>query len=557
MNTCTQYGGALAGAIVLAFAGTAFAQGEDANIRSEVAALRAEVAQLRAAQGEQWLTDQRAEEIRGLVQDVLADADTRASLLQSGMTAGWNGGPFIASADGNFKLQFGATIQVRFVYNNQDQSSDDDRWGFENRRTRLRFKGNFLDPTWMYFMQGDFGLSGTFGLLDAYIDKDLGNGWTFRAGKFMLPFSREPLVSHAKPLAVERSIITNYFSPGRSQGVEFLYSADRWRFMGAISDGGLGSLGGATASALTYDTEYALTARVEWLVEGTWAQFGDWTSFNGEEFAFLLGGGVHWQESEYGESAMGAETEVFRWTADASLEFGGANLAATIYGNHTEMNVPAATGVDQYGFMVQGGVFLNDDLEVFGRYEWADEDSSVDDLSVITVGFNRYFSGHNIKWSTDLNYGLNEVSTRRTARHSQPTSAGVLTRLIRTVRVLLARNEQRPALRGRSFHARCAATRSRPSGGRFPLPTIIARSSRVDRSSWSTAHSTKRSSARCARPAPTLSRVPTSRPCPSQRASGFPAASASASRWIGGSSRAMPTVPRRPMRPSMSAPTRC
>lgn len=386
-------------------------EARDAANTKMIASMRSEIASLRAQTGEGWLDEQRAEEVRALVQDTLADADTRASLLQSGMSAGWDNGFFIASPDGNFRLQFGATIQTRFVYNNQDEAVDEDRWGFENRRTRLRFKGHIVDPTWRYFIQGDFGLSGTFSLLDAWIDKDLGNGWTFRAGKFMTPFSREPLVSHAKPLAVERTLITQYFSPGRSQGIELLYSAEQWKFMAAYTDGGLGSLGGATASAVTYDTEYAFTARVEWLAAGDWKQFGDWTSFNGEEFAFLLAGGIHWQSDEYGETAMGPEVETFRWTVDASMEFGGANLAGTIYGSHTDINTDVVDDVDQYGIMVQGGFFLNDDWELFGRYEWADEDTEgVDDLSVATIGFNRYFSGHNVKWSTDLNYGFNEVS---------------------------------------------------------------------------------------------------------------------------------------------------
>ena len=432
--------GLVVGAVVVTLTGSAVANDADntdvmkrlAELEARdtanavmITSLRSEIAALKTQTGEDWLNEQRSEEVRALVADVLADADTRASLLQNGMNAGWDNGFFIASTDGNFRLQLGATVKVRFVYNNQDGSpdglndegepdgtGDDDRWGFENRRTRLRFKGHIVDPSWMYFIQGDFGLSGTFSLLDAWIDKDLGNGWTFRAGKFMTPFTREPLVGHHKPLAVERSIMTHYFSPGRSQGIEFLYSADQWKFMAACTDGGLGSLAGATASAMTYDTEYAFTARVEWLAAGTWSQFADWTSFNGEEFGFLLGGAIHWQADEYGETLMGPEVETFRWTVDASMEFGGANLAAVIHGNHTDVNSEVVGDVDQYGIMVQGGFFLNNDWELFGRYEWADEDATgVDDLSVATIGFNRYIYGHNIKWTTDLSYGFNEVTS--------------------------------------------------------------------------------------------------------------------------------------------------
>ena len=60
-----------------------------------------ELAQLKQAEGRDWLTEQRASEIRGIVQDVLADADTRTSFQDSGAMAGWNKGFFLASPDGN------------------------------------------------------------------------------------------------------------------------------------------------------------------------------------------------------------------------------------------------------------------------------------------------------------------------------------------------------------------------------------------------------------------------------------------------------------------------
>ena len=55
------------------------------------AELESRLAALEAEKGAQWLTEQRAEQIRGLVQEVLADADTRASMLQ-GIAAGYDDG---------------------------------------------------------------------------------------------------------------------------------------------------------------------------------------------------------------------------------------------------------------------------------------------------------------------------------------------------------------------------------------------------------------------------------------------------------------------------------
>jgi hypothetical protein len=41
------------------------------------------------------------------------------------------------------------------------------------------------------------------------------------------------------------------------------------------------------------------------------------------------------------------------------------------------------------------------------RYEWSDLDTTgLDDVGIVTVGVNRYFAGHTIKWTTDVGYGF-------------------------------------------------------------------------------------------------------------------------------------------------------
>ncbi|MHC4103126.1 MAG: hypothetical protein ACYSW1_19845, partial [Planctomycetota bacterium] len=106
---------------------------EVSELSGTVAELRATITDMNAEQEEDWLTEQRANEIRDLVQDVLADADTRASLLQDGMTAGWDKGFFLGSADGNWLLKIGGQIQVRYAASFQDKAPDgeDERYGFE------------------------------------------------------------------------------------------------------------------------------------------------------------------------------------------------------------------------------------------------------------------------------------------------------------------------------------------------------------------------------------------------------------------------------------------
>ncbi|MEE8156469.1 MAG: porin, partial [Phycisphaerales bacterium] len=232
-----------------------------ADLTARVADLERVVGHLRSGQDEPWLTTRRAAEIRGLVQDVLADADTRSSLLQDGLTAGWDKGFFLGSADGNFLLKVQGQLQARFVYNTQDKSDDDDdRWGFENRRTKLIFSGIVIDPSWQYRIQTSASRDGGgFRLQSAFIAKEFGDNWKLRIGQFKPPFMREEWVSSTRQLAAERSLVNEEFNQGRSQGVELAYRADQFGAAVMLNEG----FDRDNTPALAEDTEFAITARAE------------------------------------------------------------------------------------------------------------------------------------------------------------------------------------------------------------------------------------------------------------------------------------------------------
>lgn len=396
------------------------AQQTIADLTARVTDLEHVVARLRSAQGEPWLTTRRAAEIRGLVQDVLADADTRSSLLQDGMTAGWDEGFFLGSADGKFLLKVQGQLQARFVYNTQDKSDDDDdRWGFENRRTKLTLSGHIVDGSWDYRIQPTASRDGgDFGLDDAFIAKHFGD-WTLRVGQFKPPFMKEDLVSSSRQLAVERSLVNDEFNQGRSQGVELVYRGDQFGAAVMLNEG----FDRDNTPALAQDTEFAITARAEALIAGTWSQFKDFTSWPDEEPAVLIGAALHFERDEFGtgdgvfvdadgdgldDTPNDDELETLAFTADLSLEFGSANAFAAIVFRSLDSD---SINADQLGLVAQGGVFLTNDLEIFARYEWADADSpGTADLSVITFGVNRFWAKHALKWTTDIGFGLNEIA---------------------------------------------------------------------------------------------------------------------------------------------------
>lgn len=390
----------------------------DATAPSDVTALQERVValeeQIEVLTGQPqggWLT-QDEEAMRALVNEVLLETEGRTNWRQGGAVAGHDGRFFLASPDGNFRLNVGGQLQVRYVYNQFDDNdvagADGSRGGFENRRTKLTFDGHVFDPTVEYTIQGRFDFDGgLFALEDAIIGKEFGNGWQARLGQFKVPFLREELVSSKRQLAVERSLINAQFTGGRSQGVEFANEAgDNFRYMVMFSDG----FGAANTAAVTPDvSEWAFTGRVEALLAGDdWNQFRDFTSFQDEdEFAFMLGGAAHAEEGEHGTPVM--EAFFWTWTVDGSAEWGGANLYGAFIGRHVDTDGGADT--DDYGAVVQGGWFLQEDVELFGRYEWGDLETGGDsEINVVTVGFNKYWEQHALKWTTDFGYAFDEIT---------------------------------------------------------------------------------------------------------------------------------------------------
>ena len=350
-----------------------------------------------------WMDERRAEQVKTLVRDVLADADARSAMLDSAITAGHDGAFFIASADGNYRLNVKGMIQTRYIYSHQENApDDDDRAGFDIGRTRFGFTGHIIDPSWHYVIWTGHHYNGDAMLLDVYIKKDLGENWSATVGQFKLPLWREYLVSETKQQFVARSLLAG-FSGKYTQGVKVEYKDEILHATASFNDGGKN-----LNKKWNYeDTDAGFTGRVEWLVFGDWKQYKQWESWRGEKPMLVLAAAAHYEWGESGTADV--EDDHFRWTADASWELGGANLFAAVIGDHVENGQSS----DRIGALVQGGLFINDKLELIARYEWADLDQSGDDtLSIATVGVNYFLAKHKARWTLDLGYAFEPVSDK-------------------------------------------------------------------------------------------------------------------------------------------------
>lgn len=366
-----------------------------------LAELERRIAALEAAGRVTELDARRAEEIRGLVLEVLADADRRAALRDDDEVAGWDDGFFIAGADGDFLLEVSGQIQYRFVHNHRENSDDDDdRAGLEPRRVKLKAKGHVVSDRINYsvLLAADRDLSGAVMLQDAYLEYEATDELDLRIGLFRPPLLREESISSKRQLTAERSLVARTFNQDRVSGVQARWEGESLRLFGSFMDASTGISG---------DERWQATARAELLLAGRFKDLKDYTSRPGEDLLVVLGAGVLHQDADFAAPGSG-DTRTTRTTADVTAKLGGATLFAAVVHNHVVED--GAPTLDQTAVVAHAGVYVCEDLELFGRWSWGDADGIAPDLSVIEFGFNRYFHDHDLKLTADVGIGLNEIA---------------------------------------------------------------------------------------------------------------------------------------------------
>ncbi|MBU3728418.1 MAG: bZIP transcription factor [Phycisphaerales bacterium] len=458
--------------------------------------LQQEVVDLKAESGERWLTEERAAEIRGIVQDVLADAGERSSLQSSGMTAGWDDGFFLSSPDGRFRMNISGFSQARWVWSEMRQSlptppggtrfpTNLTATGFDLPNTQLWIDGHILSPDVTYMVKARFGNEtptgfdiqaqgqpggfvqygdgGQLQLMDAWVRIALTDEWSFRAGQFRSPYSRDFLVLEQYQMAVARSVIAEHYSIGYTQGLELEYLSDEMRWRLSVNDGGNDYLFGPVQVVGSQPwnspwddqpAKWAVTSRFEWKGAGSWRQFDQFTSPEGTDPGWLFGIAFNLQGSNPTEiipggnltgdlpNSSGQANDWFGVTADYTMLLGGASLYVAGYWNYISSHsasylngVPPVNYWDigntyAMGAQVQFAGYFAPKWEAFVRYEYGYANNSdpwirpasgagagtiiqytqgQSHLSIATVGVNWYIDGQDLKVSADFGYAFTPV----------------------------------------------------------------------------------------------------------------------------------------------------
>lgn len=453
---------AVGGALMLGLAGTARAdEPSTAELLQKIQQLEQRVSDLQGHQDGNWLNERRQEEVKALVREVLSDADTRASLQAEGLTAGHNGSNFfLSSADGGFTLNISGYIQARYIANFRDEGAsgiddvtgepivssveDEEERGFEVTRAKIQFDGHISDPRFGYILRLAVDRNTNAVHADRIvISYELADGVTLWVGEDKARFLREENIEPTHQLAVERSLVNEFFTLGYVQGVGLNFDQDMFRAQILVSDGARSGENGAhlghpSGLVLTDEfgdpvldpitgepivgtdaltafkafhgdrSDFAITARIDIkLMGGDWEQWEQFTAPEDGETTLFVGGAIHWEVGETGDSF--ANTDFLSWTVDASFTTMGLNLYGAVVGIHTDTddNIDDA---DVFGFLAQAGYKITPELEPFIRYEHMDlDDLDADDLNLLTFGINYYINRQQTKFSLDVVWALDPL----------------------------------------------------------------------------------------------------------------------------------------------------
>ena len=387
------------------------------DVQRELAAMRAELAEIRVAQREEWIDRERANQMRAVVADAMADSATRASFLSSDVTCGYDRGAYMRSADGCWSVKVNLLAQVRFVYNSaSNQQGADNTWGMETHRVNAMLAGTMLDPSVSWMMMTDYNTQpdrfvevvDEVVLLYAWVRKDMGSGFAVTVGLQNVPWDMESdYVGSCNITSGEFSIFNYRFGSGKQEGVTASYRGDWWRTTAGV----FSQLNGFEQQ---WDSPTNLAAglamRTEAKIGAEWTDL-DWEySLREGQEGMVFGLGTLWSSGR-AENSQEPDTPAAQGFT-AALR--GTAAGATLIAQYALMRDPV--GQPELGWgsgvNVQGSVFVADGVQAFAEACWMD---AVEVPWIAQCGVNWYVGGRVMKVTTRVvvPFGSGDVNGTR------------------------------------------------------------------------------------------------------------------------------------------------
>jgi hypothetical protein len=426
--------------------------GNDAAVQAEIDALRSDLSALQRSQSQGALDAERADEIRAIVKDALADAGTRTMLQgpgpQDGPFVGDNfyrldaRGTELTSADGNFRYHLNVQMQLRFIWNHREELGDTQ--GFENRRTRFIMDGHAFGKEWRYGLQ----ISRPSGvpsprvpdIEDAWVGRVLSPELQLKMGQFRPAFTHEELMVNATTIFMERSALNNYFRAARSRGIALEWETEHFMWRSGWFDGitvrSPSTPGGADWNTgntvnLPWDNslaiDWAFSSRFDWKLAGSWKELREYTPWlDMEGQATNLGVAVDAEQASP-SAPFPADPWMIEVTADLMHKQAGWSL----YTWGVFRRVQSDDGQsNQWGALVQASTMLAEKWEAALRYSigdsGADADAAYPMLSLLELNLSHYFHRQSMKVQLDVGYSFEGLSANSRGNGFATSSANLL-----------------------------------------------------------------------------------------------------------------------------------
>lgn len=355
---------------------------------------------------------------------LLQDAHNRSQLLADSPdgSAGYDDNGFYIRMGPDFSIRPRIYLQIRNASTwAQDKKNDgsDFENGFELRRARLVFTGNAFSPDFTYMFESDVNRSnGTFGLLEAWGQYRFNPDFAVRAGQMKDPVFRENLVSSSAQLFADLSFVDGVVGSGLGQyvqGVMTEYGSAESPFHAKLMlQDGIGSVNTswtdhfpvATPPAVTPDTNFGVSGRVEYKVMGNWKDYADFTARTTKEDLLVFGAGADVTQRD--------NSNLYLMTADAQYKNGkGLSVFAAFDGDYYDYRGASSGTRFDWGAIVQAGYMLNPSWEALARFGYVQLDNDFvtgqNTFEEIGVGLNWYLGqggkwGHRAKMTFDAIY---------------------------------------------------------------------------------------------------------------------------------------------------------
>lgn len=348
------------------------------------------------------------------------------------------------------RIRIGGQLQFRYTADFRDDDGVEEEFahGFEAVRTKILVETDLTESLGarLSFNAGSLsngaptGESGSeFEVEDAYASWRVSDGLYLKWGQFKPNYLYEESVDDAYQTFVDRSPIAEYLGQQWTEGVQLTWQGDSARVSVGVFDG-FGTWGTSYDSPDESDISIGVRGDLKF-GDAPWRQFGDFSSWRGNDWGLRLGGALVYQSfGETGAASPVDDAQRIDYTLDGQLEGDGWAVGGSFAGMYVDLDDGPIDDISSHAFNVFASFFITSQLEFVGRLTglYPDTESVTgdeDDFYFVEAGANYYFvpESHALKlqvdfvWALDETAGLGSVSNNNGIR---PVGNGALTGLL-------------------------------------------------------------------------------------------------------------------------------